>query len=313
MSYNLLGGIFLGWSLGANDAANVFGTAVESRMISFMSAALMCSGFVLLGSIFEGQAGIQTIGNLSSQTLYTATLSSVGAAISITAMTIFRIPSSTSQAMVGSIIGIGLVASDAEFVGLAKVVACWIGTPIGALLIAIALYLMLGKILNAWQPTIYHQDTVMRACLILSGGYGAYALGANNVANVTAVYVGAGVIDSTTAAWLGGASIALGTLTYSRPVMNTVGRKIVRLDAFSALVVVLAEAIVVHFYAWVGVPVSTSQAVVGAVIGVGLIKQATAIRGAVVLRILMGWVATPIIAALVSMLLYFVTHLQYVP
>ena len=47
----LFGGLFLGWSLGANDAANVFGTAVGTRMVSFTSAAIVCSIFVILGAI----------------------------------------------------------------------------------------------------------------------------------------------------------------------------------------------------------------------------------------------------------------------
>jgi PiT family inorganic phosphate transporter len=311
--FHLLGGIYLGWSLGANDAANVFGTAVTSRMISFFWAALLCSGLLVLGSVLEGQAGMETLGGLASQSLQSATLTTVGAAVSITLMTLLRIPSSTSQAVVGSIIGVSLFGSGVNMAGLVKVVICWVGTPIGALLVALVLYRLLGWMLNMSDPSLYAYDTVMRWGLILSGAYGAYALGANNVANVTAVYVGAGLIEHKLAAWIGGAAIALGVLTYSKPVMMTVGRKIVRLDAFGALVVVLAEAIIVHVYAWVGVPVSTSQAVIGAVIGVGLIKQASAVKGSVVLRIVLGWLATPVIAALVSVLLYFLIHLRYVP
>ncbi|MEW6744337.1 MAG: inorganic phosphate transporter, partial [Planctomycetota bacterium] len=133
------------------------------------------------------------------------------------------------------------------------------------------------------------------------------------VANVTGVYVSAGLLDESRALLFGGLSIALGIVTYSKPVMITVGRSIVRVDAFSALIVVLAEAVTVHAAAWVGVPVSTSQAVVGAVIGVGLVKQASAVRGHVVQRILWCWLASPVIAAAVALFLHFVTHLQYVP
>jgi len=309
----LLGGVYLGWSLGANDTANVFGTAVASRMVRFSTAALLSSIFVLAGAWLEGQAGIETIRALSGQNLQSATLTSVSAAISITVMTLLRIPSSTSQAVVGSLIGIGMFGDTLNLAGLPKVVLCWVGTPIGALAVAAILYRLLGSLLNRAQLTMYSQDQLMRAGLILSGCYGAYALGANNVANVTGVYTAAGLLDVPMAVLVGGASIAVGVITYSKPVMMTVGRSIVRLDAFSALIVVLAEAITVHFYAWVGVPVSTSQAVVGAVIGVGLLKQANAIRAAVVLRIGLGWLATPLIAFAFAVALHFVTHLQYVP
>ena len=311
--FYLLGGVYLGWSLGANDTANVFGTAVASRMVRFSTAAILSSVFVLAGAWLEGQAGIETIRALSGQSLQSATLTAVSAAISITVMTLLRIPSSTSQAVVGSLIGIGLFGDSLNLSGLPKVVLCWIGTPIGALLVAALLYRVLGNLLNRVQFSIYTQDQVLRAGLVLSGCYGAYALGANNVANVTGVYTAAGLLSVQMAVLVGGASIAIGVLTYSKPVMMTVGRSIVRLDAFSALIVVLAEAITVHFYAWVGVPVSTSQAVVGAVIGVGLLKQANAIRASVVLRIGLGWLATPLIAFAFAVALQFVTHLQYIP
>jgi len=310
--YHLLGGIFLGWSLGANDAANVFGTAVSSRMVSFLIAALICSGFVIVGAVTEGQAGFETIARMAPQSLETATLTSVGAGISITLMTLLKIPSSTSQAVVGSLIGVSLFGDQVQLQGLIKVVICWLATPAGGLLFALVLYAALGRLLNRLDLTIYSQDQLMRLCLIFAGAYGAYALGANNVANVTGVYVGAGLLDARAAVLVGGASIALGILTYSKPVMLTVGRKIMRLDAFSALVVVLAEAVTVHVFAVVGVPVSPSQAVVGAVIGVGLVKQASAIRGDLIARILLGWLATPVIAAAVAVLLFFVTHLRFV-
>ena len=62
----LLGGLFLGWSLGANDAANVFGTAVGTRMVSFTSAAIICSVFVILGAIIVEAGTTETLGKLGA-------------------------------------------------------------------------------------------------------------------------------------------------------------------------------------------------------------------------------------------------------
>ena len=62
----LLGGLFLGWSLGANDAANVFGTAVGTRMVQFKTAAIVCSIFVILGAIISGSGTTETLGKLGS-------------------------------------------------------------------------------------------------------------------------------------------------------------------------------------------------------------------------------------------------------
>ena len=57
----LFGGLFLGWSLGANDAANVFGTAVGTRMVNFKTAAIICSIFVILGAVISGAGTTETI------------------------------------------------------------------------------------------------------------------------------------------------------------------------------------------------------------------------------------------------------------
>ena len=62
----LLGGLFLGWSLGANDAANVFGTAVGTRMVNFRTAAIICSIFVILGAVISGAGTTETLGKLGA-------------------------------------------------------------------------------------------------------------------------------------------------------------------------------------------------------------------------------------------------------
>jgi PiT family inorganic phosphate transporter len=86
-----------------------------------------------------------------------------------------------------------------------------------------------------------------------------------------------------------------------------------RLDPFSALIVVLAEAVTVHFYTLVGVPVSTSQAVIGAVLGVGIVKSISTVKRRTLLNILIGWFFTPVLAGVISLSLYFIVHLQYIP
>lgn len=309
--FYLLSAIYLGWSLGANDAANVFGTAVSSKMVRFFTAAILAATFVIIGAIAEGEAGIITIGKISNLNLTAAGISSLSAAIAVTLMTILKLPVSTSQAVVGSIIGVGIMQKSPSFTGLGKIFLCWVGTPIGASLISIVLYTILAKILNWWKPSMGAFDFTIRTLLILTGCYGAYALGANNVANVTAVFYSAGFLSAQMASLIGGVSIALGIVTFSRGVMKTVGTSIVKLDAFSALIVVLSEAITVHIYAIVGVPVSTSQAVVGGVIGIGLLKRAEALKKKAVAGIFSGWIATPITAGAVAIMIYFIFHLKY--
>jgi PiT family inorganic phosphate transporter len=310
---SLLGGIFLGWSLGANDASNVFGSAVASRMLKFWTAAVLASVFVLIGALLQGQAGIETLKGLTQFTLEQAVVSSVAAATTVTIMTVLGLPVSTSQAVVGSILGIGILNQQINLQGLGKVVSCWLGTPVGAALIAVIVYKVLAAFYNRLTINLFQSDILIRLLMIVAGSYGAYALGANNVANVTAVFVGAGHLSIFAAALVGGLSIGLGILTLSKRVMETVGKKLVKLDPFSALVVLLAQSITVHIYTFIGVPVSTSQAVIGAVLGVGIVKGISTVSGRMLVNIVIAWVLTPAISGFFATALDFIIHLQYVP
>ena len=310
---SLLGGIFLGWSLGANDASNVFGAAVASRMLKFWTAAILASVFVLVGAVVSGQAGIETLKGLTRLDLEQAIISSVAAAITVTIMTILGLPVSTSQSVVGAILGIGILNNQLNLSGLVKVVACWIGTPVGGAITGILAYYALGAIYNRMALNLFDSDMLLRTCLVIAGSYGAYTLGANNVANVTAVFVGAELIGILSAALIGGASIALGILTFSRPVMETVGRKLVRLDPFSSLVVVLSMGITTHVYTLIGVPVSTSQAVVGGVLGVGIVKGVNTVSRKTLYNIILAWCLTPVVACFFSLAISFLLHLRYMP
>ena len=309
----LLGGVFLGWSLGANDAANCFGSAVASRMVRYWTAAVLCSIAVILGALLEGQAGIETLSSLTILDLEQAVVITVAAAITVTIMTVLGLPVSTSQAAVGAILGIGFFNQEINVGELGKVVACWVGTPTGAVLVAFLLYKLLAGVYNRLPLGMVDSDRLLRAALIVAGCYASYTLGANNVANVTGVYVGAGMLTVFMAALIGGLSIAFGVMTYSRGVMETVGTKLVRLDPFSALIVVLAEGLTIHFYTIMGVPVSTSQAVIGAVMGIGIVKGASTIKRKTLYGILTGWFLTPPVACFIAMCVYYVIHLQYVP
>jgi len=311
--FSLLGGLFLGWSLGSNDASNVFGTAVSSRMLKFWTAAVLASVFVVIGALVSGQAGIETLKGLTSIRLDQAVISSVAAAVTVTIMTLLGLPVSTSQAVVGAIMGIGILNNQINLGGLGKVVACWVGTPVGAVIISIPLYYMVAAIYNKLNLNLFRSDSLLRFGLVAAGSYGAYALGANNVANVTAVFVGAGLITVFFATLIGGVSIALGILTFSKPVMETVGKKLVKLDPFSAFVVVLAQAITVHIYTIIGVPVSTSQAVVGAVIGIGIVKGANTVSKKTLKNILLAWALTPVVACFIALVIDFAYNLHYIP
>jgi PiT family inorganic phosphate transporter len=381
--FNYIGGLFLGWGLGANDSANVFGMAVGSKMVSWKKAAILTSIFVLIGAILQGRAGIETLAHslakertkdhhymkktrqefqktddktpgtfikyykkyyknhktgeeievkgsltsdyseptvadpdhphFASHQYRNAMIMSFSAALTVAIMTILRLPVSTSQAVVGSIIGVGLIKGNVDWSGLVKVVACWIGTPIGGALFTLIFFFFFRFILNKWKPSALLYDRTMTILLIITGCCGAYALGANNVANVSAVFVMSGAMTVTQAEWFGGIAIAIGVITYSKPVMETVGGDIVRLDAFMAFITVLSLSVTVWIYALIGVPVSTTQAVVGAVLGFGMIKGAHTVNFKTLAKISIGWFFTPIFGGFFAALFYFISNLYYIP
>lgn len=320
-----LGGAFLGWSLGANDSANVFGTAVSSRMVKYRTAVIICAIFIILGAFLQGGAGIRTYSEklrnqphaeLNSSrvaAMKSAMIISFSAALTVTIMTILKIPVSTSQAAVGSIIGVGIMQNAVNASGLSKVVSCWLLTPVGAIIITTLLFYLFRFPARKLAGNVFIYDPVIAALLLVSGAYGAYALGANNVANVAAVFVGPGMLSVEQAALFGGIAIAIGAVTYSRPVMTTIGHGIVKLGSYSALICVMSHALTVHIFAIIGVPVSSSQAIVGALLGIGFIKGAHTINYRMLTRISCGWLATPFVAAIFAIIGYFIANLRYMP
>ena len=302
----LAGGVFLGWSLGANDAANVFGTAVAARIITFRKAALLCGMAAILGAGLQGGRGIATYHELASQgAISLAVITSCCAAVTVTLMTFFRLPISTSQAIVGAITGIGLVSGTMNWHGLQKIVICWVATPVGAMLLACVVYKLLSLAITYIPMSILTRDKVLWSGLIMVGVYGSYALGANNVANATGVFSGLieGVEDWHLAL-IGGVAIALGTLTWGRRVMMAVGTGLVPLDAFTALVAVAAMSITVHVFAMIGVPVSTSQGIVGAIVGISFMRAGTRVQLHTLRNIGLGWLLTPVVALILTAAAY---------
>jgi PiT family inorganic phosphate transporter len=298
--WTLVSGIFMGWSLGANDAANLFGPMVGSGAMRFWTAAILASIFVLVGAMTVGGGCFATYDAIGTQTLLSAFLVTLAAGVTVTLMTILGLPVSSTQAVVGAILGAGLLTGGVSFAPLTKIGLSWILTPIGGLVAAYIPYKLLVLFPRALPSRLVQRAGVIRVGLILVTCYSAYALGANNVANVTGVYVSSGFLSPTLGAVIGALAIGLGILTFSRRVIETVGNDLVQLDAVTALIAILAEAITLNVYTVIGVPVSASQAVVGAVLGIGLVKGVKTIDGRVLLRVLFGWVGTPAIAGLLS-------------
>lgn len=297
---HFLGGAFLGWSIGGMDFAALFGAAVSAKMVRYWHGVILACLFCLAGCLFQGYQGIETIGSLTSQSLATAFISSIAAAIAITVLNFFKLPIPTSQAVVGSIAGIAVVTGTFSLSAFGRVFLCWLATPILACILAVPLYFILGQIINRFNFNIFQRDIFYRISLIAVGCYASYAMGANTVANVGAVFVSSGALTPFQAAFLGGVFILAGIATFSKRIVDTVGHGIVHLDSFSAFAAVLAEALTVHFFAFIGIPVSLTQALIGAIVGIGLIRGVKSIKARNLRSIILGWLVVPVFAFLLS-------------
>ena len=180
---------------------------------------------------------------------------------------------------------------------------------------------------------ILRVDAYTRTALLLAGAFGAYSLGANNIANVMGVFVpiapfsDINLINLFTFSskeqlfLLGGLAIAVGVFTYSKKVMYTVGNDLLKMSPVAAFIVVISHSIVLFLFASQGissflqslnlpsiplVPVSSSQAVIGAVIGIGLLKGGKEVQWSIAGRISLGWVVLPVIAAFVAIIILFI-------
>ncbi len=307
----VLAGAFLGWGLGANDSANIFGTAVYTKVVKYSTAVVLTAIFVILGALMDGGNGIDHISEYAFEggitTAKGAFLVMMAAALTVMVMTILKLPVSTSQAVIGAIIGGGLLSGSANLGATTKFFGAWILTPIGGLAIAFVLYKLLVLFLEEKLNSFRFFEIFVKGGYIIAGVFGAYSLGANNVANVTGIFAGElNVLSTSQAVLIGGLSIAIGVITYSKPVMSTVGERIVPMSSVAGFIVVISASITVFIYAKIGIPVSTSQAVIGAIIGIGLNAGVNTINFKMLRNIMLGWFATPSVACLVSVLLTYV-------
>jgi PiT family inorganic phosphate transporter len=286
--------------------------------------------FIILGAVINGPAAMETMSQLGGiGSLPVALAVTLASAAAIACMCAAGLPVSAAQTGVGALIGYQLFQQGAISAAtrnlLQTIVVAWICAPVMAALLAFVIYNAAARIFRRVPMPLFSMDRWLRLGLVVVGCYGAWAFGGNNMANVVGFYAGIdlfapipvgpwNVSQPQILALSGAIAVSLGVATYSRRIMLTVGRDLVRLDAVSALIAVLAQALVVDFlahswrlgpYALPAIPISVSQALVGAVLGLGAARGIQTIRLRILGNILTGWIAAPLISAgLTVVLLY---------
>lgn len=327
ISYMLLAalvvGFYVGWNVGSNDAANAMGVPVGGRVVSYRQAISIMILFVLLGAVLEGWKVMETVGsgivvsplveNPLTEVPEIAVIALFAAGVWVTTATTFRLPVSTSQSIVGSVIGAGLLLSylntaaapstSVNFWVLGDIGTAWVLTPIVAAVFAYTIYHIAGPLLRRISNAAT-LNRVLGMLVVSTGAFTAYSLGANNVGSATAMIYAVAGGEAAGMSWtpqvvglFGGVALTVGALTYSRRVMEMVGTGITSLDAVTAFAAQFGAAPTVWIFIQFGVPVSTSQAIVGGVAGAGLVKGTAAVSKKKLGKICVAWLLTPTVAA----------------
>ena len=348
----LFAGLFMGWSLGTNDAANAFGTAVATRVIKYRTAVIIIATLVIVGAFIAGENNIGKVAELATSNKVTATTQEVYAAIeedeveklrlksamkaaiifacaglTVFIMSYLQFPVSANQSITGAIIGWGLFHANysdpavlaVNLPQIGKFAATWILNPLGAGIISFILVKFFNRFLAQRLTTLGGYDMIIKTGYLLSGAFASYSIGMNSSANVTALYydmayaqtgVAANLLtDPRMTATIGGIAIAVGVLTFSKRVMMTVGSNIASISQLDGFLVIIGMALTVVLMGnWMGIPVSTSQAVVGAVIGAGLVRGTDHVHFSILKRIALAWVSSPTVAGVLTYIVALLTQ-----
>jgi inorganic phosphate transporter, PiT family len=304
----LLMGLAVGWSIGANDAANSMGTAVGSRVLTLKRAIILIAIFGFLGAYLQGSCVVKTIGKgivpmdrlAGNLPLYLALVAAFSACSWVVLATYWKMPISTSHSIVGAVAGAGLaVHAPVHWKVIGDIFICWIFTPVGAGILGYVFCALFKNVFYGLVPRKY-MKSVMAMLIVVSGCYVAYSWGANDVANAVGVVAGAGIISVNWCIVLGGLAIVIGIVTWGYKVIETIGSEITHLLPVMAFSAQLASAINVHVYSVLGIPVSTSHSIVGAIFGVGLTRGLRVLNLRIMREIIVCWLATPFISGVVS-------------
>lgn len=348
----LFAGLFMGWSLGTNDAANAFGTAVATRVIKFRTAVIIIAVLVVVGAFLQGEGNIgklselaqsnkviasgedvqhaidtNTVESLRLKSALKAAIIFACAGITVFVMSFLKFPVSANQSITGAIIGWGLFHANysdpavlaVNLPQIGKFASTWLINPLGAGVISFVIVFLVKKFLEKRLTTMKSYDMLVKIGYLFAGAFASYSIGVNSSASVTALYFDSSyastgvatnlLTDARLTAVIGGIAIAVGVLTFSKRVMMTVGSSIADISQIDGFLVIIAMAITILLMEkLMGIPVSTSQAVVGAVIGAGLVSGVKNVNFGVLKRIAIAWVSSPTVAGLLTYLVALATQ-----
>ncbi len=306
---------------GFHDTANAIATSVATRALHPRHAILMATAFNFIGA-FAGTAVAKTIG--AGLVDEATTTQAVVAAALLGAITwnlvtwYLGLPSSSSHALIGGLLGATIVAAGTGALkvdGLvSKVLVPMISSPLigftGAFLLMLALYWIFR---NAKRKPMAR---VFRRLQVISAGYMAFSHGSNDAQKtmgiITLALFAAGAIPTIDVPFwvivISATALSLGTAVGGWRIMRTMGHRVVELEPVHGFAAETTAATVLIGTAYLGMPVSTTHVISSAIMGVGSARGPKGVRWGVARRILLAWVITIPAAALVAGASWFILH-----
>ena len=306
---------------GLHDAANSIATIVSTRVLKPSYAVAWAAGFNFIAFLFFGLHVAKTIGaGIVSVDLVTDRLifGALGGAIVWNVVTwMAGIPSSSSHALVGGLVGAGLAKAGLKAIvwdGVGKTAAGIVVSPGFGFLVALLLVLIVTWIFVRSRPNAV--DRLFRRLQFVSSSLNSLGHGGNDSQKTMGIiavllYAHAGrhgafvvplwVVLSCQAA------MALGTLFGGWRIVHTMGSKITRLSPMQGFCAESAGAITLFTATYLGVPVSTTHTITGAIIGVGAARRTSAVRWGVARSIVVAWIITMPLAGLIAAGLYMIS------
>ena len=311
MFLSLIGSVFIAFVIGSNDTANALGICIGCSIITFKRAVRYFGLLVFLGMLLQGGKVMKTVGH----DLLSVNVAVVGAALVISGLLVAlanwkRLPLSSHQVIIGSIIGAGSASGiPINMSSVLKISLSWVVSPLGALLFAFLFYRLMELTLS--RLPLLQLERILRSLLVVSGFLIAYNTGANELATVLGGPVYAGLFTPLQASLGGALLVFLGASLLSPRVIETVSKGITVLDPFSGFAAQFGAGTCVLLFTTLGMPISTTYCVIGAITGVGLLKGVETVRFHLLKKILLGWILAPLISfALGFLIIRAIQHLS---
>lgn len=294
----LIACFLIAFSIGSNDSSNAFGISIGCGVLSFKRATFLILFFVLAGAIIQGREVMETTGKLVQLNANALALSLVVSAALVILSNWRKLPVSTHQVIVGSLVGSGFafnLAVDTD--SLMNIVISWIVSPFGAFLLAIFVFLIIERVVLRYS--FIKIERSLRTLLLISGILIAYNTGANELATALGPIVYYDLLGQTLASTIGAILIWIGAVLLSFRVIETVGKGITALDPQSGFAAQFGAGLTVWVFTSLGMPISTTYCIIGGISGVGALKGLRTVKLDLIKRIVINWFMVPILAAVI--------------